>query len=468
MKHLFVIIISIFFLQLAKAADSLKLLSPNIFLQLVKKYHPVAKIAGIQQDKANTTLLGAKGAFDPILQSSAGNKTFDGINYYQTNTTLLTIPTWYGIEVNAGVEYLAGSRTDPTETSGKTSFTGISVPIAKNLLIDKRRAALLQAKIMVNASEQEQHSMLNDLMYDAADAYWQWAQAYYIYKTYATVIAINKKRTQLVITAFKLGERPAIDTIEAVAQLQNFEYLQNEALLNWQNTTQRLSTFLWLDNNNPYELPKDIFPDKKVEDLFDAVIFPEQEKLIADAITTHPELKLYQFKLKGLGIEKKLKFQELLPKADIKYNYLGKGFDFISATGKPLFDNNYRFGISFSVPLRFSQGRSDYKMAKLKITETALQKNLKEITVIAKVKNYYNDLVNYKMQVALLQKNYANYLQLQRAEETRYVNGESSLFLINSRENKTLETLLKLTETTIKYNKTFYALQWAAGQLWQF
>ena len=156
-----------------------------------------------------------------------------------------------------------------------------------------------------------------------------------------------------------------------------------------------------------------------------------------------------------------------MPKADIKYNYLNKGFNFFSATGKSLLDNNYKFGINFSVPLRLSQGRGEYKMAKLKITETSLQKSQKEMLIITKVKNYYNDLLYYKAQVNLLQKTYANYLQLQRAEETRFLNGESSLFLINSRENKTLETLLKLTETAVKYNKIYFALQWAAGQLWK-
>jgi hypothetical protein len=56
---------------------------------------------------------------------------------------------------------------------------------------------------------------------------------------------------------------------------------------------------------------------------------------------------------------------------------------------------------------------------------------------------------------------------LQKGEETRFFNGESTLFLVNSRENKTLETLLKLTEVTAKYYKTAYALKWAAGELWK-
>lgn len=209
-------------------------------------------------------------------------------------------------------------------------------------------------------------------------------------------------------------------------------------------------------------------PDKKPEQLFDAVVFPELEKLITDAKRSHPELNLYSFKLNTLDIERKLKFQELLPKADVKYNQLGKGYNIASTAAKTLFDNNYRFGISISVPLRLSQGRGEYKMAKLKITETKLQQSQKEIEIINKVNNYYNRLVNYKTQVNLLQKTYANFLRLQQGEEVRFFNGESSLFLVNTRENKTLETLLKLTESTIQYNKTALGLQWAAGLLWQF
>lgn len=468
MKYLLMAIINFWVLQYVKGNDSLKTLSATAYLQVVKKYHPQSKIAAIQRDKASAALLGARGAFDPILLGNTANKNLDGINYYQSNSTQLIIPTWYGIEVNAGMEYLGGNRTDPTATTGKTSFSGISIPLAKNVLMDKRRAALLQAKIMSNASEQEQRIILNDLLYDAADAYWQWAQSYFVYKSYLAITELNKKRTSLVITAFRLGERPAIDTVEAVSQLQNFEYLQNEAWLNWQNTTQQLNAFLWTENNQPYELPAGVLPDKKVEELFDAVVYPEQEKIIAEAMAAHPELRMYHFKLKALDIEKKLKLQELLPKADIKYNFLNKGFDLIPATGKSLFDNNYKFGISFSVPLRLSNGRSEYKMARLKITEAVLQQSQKEITVVTKVKNYYNQLVNYKTQVNLLQKMHTNYLLLQRAEETRFLNGESSLFLINSRENKTLETYIKLTETAVKYNKAFFALQWAAGQLWQY
>ena len=50
-------------------------------------------------------------------------------------------------------------------------------------------------------------------------------------------------------------------------------------------------------------------------------------------------------------------------------------------------------------------------------------------------------------------------------EEVRFKNGESSLFLINSRENKALESLEKLIENKVKLYKTIFALQWSAGLL---
>lgn len=466
MRTLFTIIFAMFFCP-AFSQDSLKSLSFSGFLTIVKQYHPVARQASILVQKADASLLSQRGAFDPEIGGGGGDKTFDGISYYRNNTVQLNIPTWYGIEVQAGMEYLSGNRLNPEETSGKTSFAGISIPLAKNLLMDKRRAALSQAKIMQQASGEEKKIMLNDLLLDASESYWQWVQAYLQYRTYENIIRVNRQRYEFVKLAFRNGDRPAIDTTEALTQLQQFEYQQNEALLAWQNAGVQLSGFLWQPDDRPYQLPQQVVPLEKMEALINNNIFPEQEQLIDAAKKNHPELVLYNFKLGALVVERKLKFQELLPKIDFKYNQLGKGYNLATTTFQSLYNNNYKYGISFSMPLRLSKGRGEYKLAKLKISETRLQQNLKQTELEIKIRKYYNQLVNYQMQTTLLQKTYASVLQLQKGEETRFFNGESSLFLVNSRENKTQETTLKLIEATIKYNKAAAALKWAAGSLWQ-
>ncbi|MBK6632963.1 MAG: TolC family protein [Chitinophagaceae bacterium] len=390
----------------AFSQDSLQTLSLTNFLSIVKNYHPVAKQAAISVQMADAALLSRRGAFDPVISGGGNDKTFDGTTYYRNNTTQLSIPTWYGIEIQTGIEYLSGSRFNPEATAGKTGFAGISIPLAKNLLMDKRRAALQQAKIMQQASEAERKIMLNDLLLDATDAYWQWVQAYLNFKTYQDLIRVNRQRYNLVKAAFRNGDRPAIDTTEALTQLQQFEYQQNEALLLWQNTGIQLSGYLWQQNNQAYLLPQDIFPQEKIESLLNAVVFPEQELLIDEAKKDHPVLEVYNFKLDALAVQRKLKFQELLPSLDLKYNQLGKGYNIASTATKTMFDNNYKYGISFSMPLRLSSGRGEYKMAKLKISETRLQQNQKQTDIVNLVREYFNRLINYQSQVALLQRTY--------------------------------------------------------------
>ena len=465
MKRISVIIYSLLFSINSFANDSVKVFSFRDLLSVVKTQHPVARQAGIKVDLAKANLVEARGGFDPVMGFDAYNKTFDGIDYYRFNGTQLSIPTWYGIEIHAGIEYLAVSATDPQETTGQTSYAGISIPLAKNLLMDKRRAALKQAKIMVNASEQERLMMLNSLMMEAASAYWEWVKCYFEYKTITEVIELNKKRIDLVKTSFLIGERAAIDTTEAITQLQQFEYLSNEALVSLQNARLNLGTFLWKENNIPVLLPDDVVPDKKIEQLAEEIVFPDLQSLLSAAKQNHPELNIYRNKLKVLQVEKKLKFQELLPKVDLKYNQLGKGYQLASTINQSVFDNNYTAGISVQVPLRLSKGRGEYREAKLKINETGYELASKENLVLNKVRSYYNQLVNYKNQANLLQKTYANYLKLQQAEETKFFAGESSLFLLNSRETKSLEMRIKLIETVTGFNKSAYTLQWAAGEL---
>jgi outer membrane protein TolC len=54
---------------------------------------------------------------------------------------------------------------------------------------------------------------------------------------------------------------------------------------------------------------------------------------------------------------------------------------------------------------------------------------------------------------------------LLKAESFRFQNGESSLFLLNTRENKVIGTAEKLIQLRAKYLKAAYGISWAAGNL---
>jgi outer membrane protein TolC len=175
---------------------------------------------------------------------------------------------------------------------------------------------------------------------------------------------------------------------------------------------------------------------------------------------------MYRAKLNGLEIDRKLKMQELLPTVDVKYNQLSKTYNpFYNGNVSPLLENNFQYGLKIEMPLRISAGRGEYRKSLLKLEETKLAFAQKDVALEIKISKYFNQYLNLKNQIDLQKNNLLNYKQLVKAEETRLINGESNLFLINTRENKMLEAQEKLIELQTKYFKSIYALQWSAGLL---
>jgi outer membrane protein TolC len=164
-----------FFLLLAfNQSFSQTIFKEEEFIAVVKKYHPVAKLASLQVSIAKADLISKQGAFDPVVTAENSRKDFGGVAYYNNQDATIKIPTWYGIDLYAGVENVRGARTNPEQTIGSINYVGFNLPLLQNMVMDKRRAALQQAKLMINETEAVQQNMLNDLIREGLNAYWQW------------------------------------------------------------------------------------------------------------------------------------------------------------------------------------------------------------------------------------------------------------------------------------------------------
>ena len=432
------------------------------FIQQLKKYHPVAKQADILVDKAVAELLSAKGSFDPTFTFDASRKTFDGKNYYYYTNPELSIPLPVG-NIKTGTENNGGDYITSEVTKGKTSYLGIELPLAKGLLLDKRRAALQQAKLYRSQSEQERLQVLNNLLFDAYNTYWQWAGSYQQYNLFSKFTEIATNRLRLVRIAFVNGDRAMMDTVEAYTQLQNYQLQQMEALLKWNNAKLELSNFLWLENDSSYQLTNNYLPDSL--QLTTTIAYTNADDLVAQSFMQNPFLKAYGFKLNSLEVERKLKFQNLLPYFSVKANILNKDYYALKNVSTDFIQNNYKWGVDFKIPLFLREARGDYKKAQLKIKETNLELINKRQQTNTKIRGYYNDFTIIKQQLQTVQSMYNNYKALLRNEEFKFSQGESSLFLVNSRETKVIELLQKQIELIIKFLKAKYAMEWAAGLL---
>jgi outer membrane protein TolC len=455
-KFLFLAFLMIFSFNFAQ--DSLKISSAE-FINIVKNYHPLALKYQLQNKMAAAEITKARGGFDPVLAGKLGEKNIDGTKYYEQKNLELGIPTWYGIDVHGSYNHLDGQKLNNSDTKGGLYQFGVTIPLAKNLLYDKRRAMLDQAKFGLKMTEAEQAVLTNELLLEAENTYWEWVQNYEIYKLKTQIVENNKERLKLTRKTFEFGEKPAIDTIEALSQLQSFELQQKDAFLNFVKSTQQLQLFLWKDNQQFYELSAIIYPSDNLEQ---HLAYNDFEFLIHDVearqISSHQSILYYQQKQNILESERRLKWQSFLPKLDFTYNFFNK--ENYSTDFLPLFDNNFQYGLKLEIPVFQREARANYEQAKLKLSQNELDTNMKMRELDVKIETYKNEMLNYYTQIDLSRKNLQNYRKLLYAEETRYTNGESSLFLINSRENKVIEAQEKFISIRTKFLKSFNKLKW--------
>jgi len=441
-------------------------LSISNTFELMNQFHPIAKQAGLKIELSKATLLSNRGAFDPAFYISNDQKTFDGKNYYFYSNPELKIPTWYGIEIKGGLENNYGDKLIGENTFGKSSYLGVSVPLLKDLIIDKRRSDLAQSKILVNLTQAERQLIVNDLFLDGASSYWSWAYAHQKQKLFTEVLAKTKNRLEFIKQSFQAGDRAAIDTVEGVLQYQNILNLQTEAWSDLIEAQSLLSNFLWDKNELPYALNENIQPDSSWINVdIDAFTVPALLSVIEEANQIHPKLKMLAFKSDILEIDKLYKTQNLLPTLRVNYNFLNKGYEFVSPFNTALYQNNYKAGLQFGLPLFLRQARGDLKQAKIKIEQQDLEIGQTKLEIENKIKTYYAALSAFRNQYKINQKSLGNTKRLLDVELERFDIGESSLFLVNNREIKYIEVVLKGYELKTKFFKTLIALNWAKGSI---
>lgn len=448
-----------FFLSLVMNAQEPLKLSSKEFMSIVKTYHPLAYRYRLENQIAEQQVTAARGSLDPVLSGKLGEKDIKGIPYYNQKGIELEIPTWYGIDFNAGYNSMEGQKIDNSDTRGSLYQYGVTIPLAKNLLYDKRRAVIEQAKYAVKMTKAEQLLLTNDLFLEAENTYWEWVKNYEIYQIQSKAVQLNRDRLQLIQKSLEYGERPAIDVVEVTAQLQSFEIQEKEAYLNFVKSTQDLQMFLWKENQQLYELSQVILPADQLKDHngygdFEFLF----SKVSENPLQRHAAFELYVQKNNILDSERRLKFQSLLPKIDFSYQVLST--EKYNTDILPFFNNNFQYGLKLEIPLFLRQARADYQSAKLKLLQNKMDMEVKNNELRTKVETYRNEILNYNAQINLADQNIGNYKKLLTAEETRYENGESSLFLINSRENKLIEAQEKLLQLKAKFLKSYNKLKW--------
>ena len=120
----------------------------------------------------------------------------------------------------------------------------------------------------------------------------------------------------------------------------------------------------------------------------------------------------------------------LLPKIDVGYSYLSDPRYF----EKYQF-NDYKIGIDFKLPLFLRKERGTLKLAKFKIQESEFALGIERVQLTNKINAQKIEIESLTKQRNLISGLVNDNNTMLQSEERLFTFGESSLFLINTREN---------------------------------
>lgn len=443
-RGLFLIILFLLSVVVVPAQDSLTV---ELFLSLVKEFHPQAVTADLQVEKGKQVLRSARGNFDPIITSKYKEKFFQDKNYYNLFNADIVVPTITGIEAKAGYTNNAGQFLNPQNytSSDGVGYLGVSVPIGKGMFTDENRAGLRMAKFQKEQYERLSQLSINDLLMEASSAYWEWYQNYYYAIYLDSAVAINSRRLDFVKQEFSVGETSENDTLKAFVQWQDRLQESLDAKREAISSFLLLNTFLWDDSLGLKQGLKPYYNDELV--------------LTAQAdssINQHPALLYYDAKRLETIAYKRLTAEKLKPKLTLDYNLLYKGVmpDF-GGLGE-----NQLWGVSFELPLFLRSERAGFQLAKIKIQEIELQYDQKERELSNKLLNERAQFQVLETQTNTLNVSLKAYANLISAERLKFSLGESSLFELNMWEQKQIDNQLKTVKLHSKKNLTKAKINW--------
>ena len=426
----------------------------------VLRKHPLAFAAEAVELRGPAALMGAKGGFDPNIVGSYEHKDYIDSDYFEYSDVGVKWQSPYALKVEAGHMFADGIFLNPERFISSVdvgqAYISLKLPIIQGLVTDKYRVGVKQGEVAIERNLAAAEIIRNELRYDLAVAYTNWAYAITVLNIFEETEDLIALRLANTIGLYQQGDKPAVDTLEARVALFNQQLTTQQARVEAQVAEQELRAMYW-------DLPTEALPSEG------ALLAPIPEGL--GPITDNPELAELRASFADLQLERTLKKEYLKPELNVGYTIVGDGFD-LTPRDDPdgginnLFTDAYKVGATFRYPIRNRAAKAEVEMADIKLAETGAKLEAKRQSLLTKAEAYSNAAFAYDTQlddVAMLAGQAAQLLQFERE---LFDLGESTQFLLNSREQGLQKALLTRAKLKAVRAKAIWSWRRAVGD-WQ-
>jgi outer membrane protein TolC len=414
---------------------------------------PSLVAARAEVEVAEADALAAAGGFDPTLRARAWAIPVGG--YPQTRLeSVIDAPTpLWGTSLFAGYRLGTGKIADYygeryTWSAGELR-AGAVVPLLRNGPTDRRRTSLARAELgkrIAGLTVEHQRLEVTRL---ATFRYWEWVAAGQRRRVAQDLVKLALVRDRQLEGRARLGEVPVVERQEnqrAVLQREAFLVQAQRAV---EAAAFELSLYVRGGDGEP-TLPDDHRLPLEVPEPSGAGFELEATD---ELLLRRPDVQRLTGQVEQAGLEVKLAQVQLLPALDLGLSVsqdLGKspgpGYDALGKTELEL-------SAVLEVPLLFREGRGRLSAAQAARAKLDAQLKLARERASAEVHDARSALNAAKARIGLQRKEISVAEQLEGAERTKFELGDSSLLLVNVREQATAEARLRQLDALIEAHK---------------
>ncbi len=430
-------------------------------LRSAEAAYPPLRAAELERELARADVLSAEGGFDLSWRTRVSVAPL-GYYQYQRVDTVVEVPTQlWGSTFFAG--YRLGRGNIPSyygelETLSQGEVRGgVNVPLWRNGPTDRRRATLWRAEAGRRVAELGVAQQRLEIMRAASVRYWDWVAAGRRFAVARDLLALAVTRDVALGARVERGDLPAFernDNARAILQRQAQLVSAERAL---EGAALELSLFLRRADGSP-DVPD---PGRLPPGLPEPAPFgPARHEAVEAAVRRRPELGRLEALRAQSEIELRWAKNQRMPALDaqaVVSRDVGNG----SPTLRP---TAFEAAVLLDVPLqtRVAQGRIDAAGAQIARVDAQRAFARERIAVEVRDALIAIDAARQRVEVARREVDLAR--QLEQGERARFDLGESTLLVVNLREQATVDAALREVDALADYHRAVAAYRAAAGE----
>ena len=371
--------------------------------------------------------------------------------------SIILVQTPLGLPVPVTI---SGYESVPSWADGGEVRGGVSLPLWQGGAIDRRRADISVATLARDAAAAELDARAIELERAAGRAYWAWVGAGLRLEVQRALLKLAQDRDEALRKQIVAGGVPPVEGIDNRRAIvdRGARIIAGERAL--QQAAFDLARHL-RDASGEVQAPA----PSRLPDAFPEPQRPTaevSESMIREAWARRPDLRRLMLQRDAAAVELKLARNNRSPRIDVDA-YGAKDIGAVDPAYAYLKPAEFVAAVSVELPLALRGARGKLRRAEAELARIDAELRMARDVITLELRDAHSALVAAHARVALAREQLTAAHELELAERSRFRLGDSTLLLVNLREQAATDAALQELEALGEYHRAQVDMRAAAG-----